>query len=509
MEKAETQTHFIGVDALFQYIGSGVQFISGLVFYLIAVRLFSTTSIGAIALFVAIIGLFNIIFSFGLATASQHFTSYDLGKRDYASVRKTVQKIILYGFCLSVAGLASLEVLSGELSKIFLHSIVYTGLVRLLGIVLFGNIMFSILNGIMLGIQQFRLSAIMSIVIWVSYYLGAILFAVFLRSIETIVFGWIIGIFLGVSIELIVILSFIRKYLGVGISPSNLDIFSYSFPVLLSGIISYGASYADRLVVSGFLNLSTLGVYNFALLIATAISFLAFPFNNILMPKFSEFFGKGDKVMISTTAEVSATLLSYFYVPSALGIAALAPMLLEVLGGHNYIPGEVPLMIIMFATSIFVTQNILAQAVASVRKTKLFIYSSGFSLAGNVILSIILIPHFGLVGAALAYSSVYGITFFILYYFATKESLITLDGYGIFKVWISALLMYVVVSLFSRMTGMSLTLLPIYILIGIVTYIGLTKAAVIFKKENKELILSLFPSRLKLLKKILLIIVLH
>ena len=69
--------------------------------------------------------------------------------------------------------------------------------------------------------------------------------------------------------------------------------------------------------------------------------------------------------------------------------------------------------------------------------------------------------------------------------------------------------MYVVVSLFSKMTGMSLTLLPIYILIGIVTYIGLTKAAVIFKKENKELILSLFPSRLKLLKKILLIIVLH
>lgn len=59
MDGARTQTRFIGIDAIFQYAGSVAQIFSGLVFYLIAVRLFSLSSIGAIALFLAIVGLLN------------------------------------------------------------------------------------------------------------------------------------------------------------------------------------------------------------------------------------------------------------------------------------------------------------------------------------------------------------------------------------------------------------------------------------------------------------------
>ena len=509
MDGSGSQTRFIGVDALFQYAGSGVQLFSGLVFYLIAVRLFNTASIGAIALFVAIVGLFNIIFSFGLNVASQHFTSYNLGKGDYASVKKTIHRILGYSFTLSIAGLATLQILAGEISVVFLHSASYTELVRILGIVLFGNILFGILNGTILGIQLFRLSAIISIVIWITYYFGALVFAVFLRSIDTIVFGWLIGIFLGVGIELTVVLSSVNKYLGAGKPPSNSYLFRYSFPILMSGIISYGAAYADRFVVSGLMSLSELGIYNFALLIASAISFLAIPFNNILMPKFSEFFGRGEKDRIASTSEVSTTLLSYFYVPSALGIAALAPIILNLLGGTQYVAGSMPLRIIMFATALFITQNIIVQAVASIRRTRLLLYSSSIALVGNIALSIVLIPPFGLIGAALGYSSVYAITFALLYYFARKESVVSLDLIGIAKVWTSAVLMFVIVDYVSDLMGLRILYLPMYVVLGALIYMGLARGMGIFRRENKELILSLFPSRLFMLRKLLLLIVLH
>lgn len=71
METSHHQSRSIGIDALFQYTGSGVQFFSGMIFYLIIVRMFSTSSVGAIALFLAIIGLFQVVFSFGLGTAAQ------------------------------------------------------------------------------------------------------------------------------------------------------------------------------------------------------------------------------------------------------------------------------------------------------------------------------------------------------------------------------------------------------------------------------------------------------
>ncbi len=509
MDGSGSQTRFIGVDALFQYAGSGVQLFAGLVFYLIAVRLFNTSSIGAISLFVAIIGLFNIIFSFGLGTASQHFTSYNLGKGDYASVKKTIHRILGFGIALSIAGLITIQALAGELSVVFLHSSNYTNLVRVLGVVLIGNIMFGILNGTLLGIQLFRLSAIISTVIWVTYYIGALFFAVYFRSIDTIVFGWLIGIFLGVTIELLVVLLSINRYFGSGRPPSNSYLFRYSFPILLSGIISYGAAYADRFVVSGLLSLSALGVYSFALLIGSAISFLAIPFNNILMPKFSEFFGRGEFDRIATTTEVSSTLLSYFYVPSALGIAALAPIILNFLGGSNYVEGAMSLRIIMFITAIFIIQNILTQAVASIRKTKLFLYSSATALVGNVALSIILIPPFGITGAALGYSSVYAITFVILFYFAKKESVLSMDMIGLVKVWTSAILMFVSVVVLSNYIGLRVIYLPLYVILGAFIYIGLARFIGIFKGENKELILSLFPNKMHFLRKLMLVVVLH
>ena len=116
MEGAQPQSRSIGLDALFQYTGSGVQFFSGMVFYLIIVRLFSTTAVGAIALFLAIIGLFQVVFSFGLGTASQHFTSYSIGKGDYASAAKIFYKIISYGFAISIVGFLALLMLSPLLS---------------------------------------------------------------------------------------------------------------------------------------------------------------------------------------------------------------------------------------------------------------------------------------------------------------------------------------------------------------------------------------------------------
>ena len=510
MDGTGSQSRFIGVDALFQYAGSGVQLFSGFVFYTIAVRLFNTADMGAIAIFIAIVGLFNIVFSFGLSTAAQHFTSYSLGKGDYASARKTIYWIIKYGFALSLLGLFTLEVLAGEISVVFLHSSKFTVLVQILGVVLFGNILFGILNGTILGIQQFRLSAIISIIIWVTYYFGALGFAVFLRSIDTIVFGWLIGISFGVVAELVLVLSTVKKYMGDGKPPSNSYIVRYSFPILLSGIISYGAAYADRFIVSGLLSLSALGVYNYALLIASAIGIISMPFNNILMPKFSEMFGRNEKKRIASTVGVSSTLLSYFYVPAALGIAALAPVILNLLtGGEAYKAGADPLRIIMVFTAIFITQTILTQAIASVRRTRLFLYSSGFALTANVVLSIFLIPSFGLIGAALGYSSVYAVTFVILYYFAKRESLIYIDTWGMLKVWISAIAMFIVVDYISELLGLNVIYLPVYILLGAVIYVGMAKLLVIFKSENKELILSLFPSNFIFFRKLLFLFVLH
>lgn len=507
MENNGLQSRFIGIDALFQYLGSGVQLFSGMIFYIVAVRLFNTADVGAIALLVAIVGIFNIIFSFGLSTSAQHFTSYNIGKKDYASVKSTILKIIGMATLLSIFSFLTLQFLAVEISTIFLHSQTYTTIVRLLSIAIIGNIFFGILNGIILGIQRFKLSAIINIVIWIVYYFGALAFAVHFGTIFAIVYGWIVGIFLGVAIEIVIVESAFKGHHKLSSPTSNILILKYSFPLLLSSIISYGAAYADRFIVSGLLNLSSLGIYNFALLIAAAIGSIANPFNSILMPKFSEFYGSGKKDKIAETVKVSSLLLSFFYIPSALGVAALAPMILNILGGASYLLGVLSIRIIMFFTAIFIIQNIFTQALAAIRQTNFFFYSSSLSMLGNVCFSLILVPVYGLAGAAIGYSSVYGITFLILFYFSKKESVILIDLIGLLKIWVSGLGMFTVVYLLSNIIGMDVYFLPLYVVVGMMIFLMLVRILRIFKKEKVNMILSIFPPNLFVFRKLIMIFV--
>lgn len=499
MESKPNKTRPVGIDAIFQYAGSGVQFFAGMLFYIIIVRIFDPSDVGAIALFIAIIGLFNIIFSLGLGTAAQHFTSYSVGRGDYNAAAKVFHKIIIYGFFVATVGFLSLIFLSPEVSILFFHSDKYNEIVKFLSIVLFGNILFGILNGVLLGLQDFKLSAIINIAIWIIYYLGSILLVYFVHELIIIILGWSIGVFIGVIIQLVSILKLISKFEKKGLDMPSYTLIKYSLPFLFSGLISYGAAYSDRFIVASLLNLSSLGVYNFALLIASSIGFFSTPFNNILMPKFSEMNGEGRKQDIAKHVKASSLLLSTIYVPSALGLSALSPIVLSVLGGPQYVLVSEPLSIIMFFSAAFISQHVIAQAIASIRRNNAFVYSSIIALSWNILLSLFLIPIYHLMGAAIAFSSVYLSTFIILTIFAVKEGVFGYDILSNIKIWISAVMMFLIIMLAVRFVGNSSLYLPIYIMLGFVVYRILSYFLKVFKNENREVIISIFPKKFKTL----------
>ena len=507
--------HSTGIDAIFQFTGSGVQLFSGAIFYIIIVRLFTTTAVGAIAFFLAVVGLFSIVFSFGLGSAAQHFISYHIGKNDFHAARWTIYKIIFWGFIFAILGTLALVFLSTDVSIIFLHNTQYSGLVRLLSIDLLGNLLFGVLNGSLLGLQNFRVSALINSVIWGVYYFGAIGMALYLRDLDAIVIGWIFGIFLGVFLESLVVFKTVNRYLATRKSAGTRTnvIMKYSFPILLSSIIGYGAAYADRFIVTGLLSLSSLGVYNFALLIASSIGFLAVPFNNMLLPKFSYLFAVGRKSDISENVKASSLLLSSVYVPAALGIAALAPEVIFLLGGSNYAGGAVPLAIIMVLSAVFVSQNIFTQAVASVRKTHLFIYASIASLTANVVLSILLIPKFGLIGAAIGFSSVYAANFSVMAFFAVREKVAGVDIIGMLKIWVSSAVMFAVVwfisEVFTRIVSYNNFFIVMYIVLGFLVYSATARYIRIFSRENHDLVISMFPEKYSRIRKLITMIMLH
>lgn len=495
MVNAAPHSGSIGLDAIFQYTGSGVQFLFGSFFYIASMRLFSQYAVGAIVIFVAIIGLFNLAFSFGLSAAAQHFTSWRVGMGDYAGAKTTIYHIIMLAFVTSLVGFVSLLLMAPLLSEVLFHTIQFAIAIRLLSAVVVGNILFGVLNGCILGLQRFRTGAIISILNWSLYYIFALLFGFVLKSLDMLIMGWALGVSIGVGVELAFVLSDVRKYEGPGVNFPTRSLLTFSLPVLFSSVISYGASYADRFIVAGLMNLTNLAIYNIALLAAFSVGFLAVPFNNILLPKFSELYSRGDISTIRYRSSQAITLLSAIYLPCAIGVAILSPTVLQLLGGSAYVSGAPPLVIILVCSAVFISINVLSQGVAAIRKTRVFLWSSGIALVGNILFSFILIPIFGLIGAAVGYSSVFIATFTILRHYSRKYEIYSLNTVGIAKIWLATGIMALVVGILELLLGVGVDDLLMLILIGGVVYIGIFRSISVFKIDDVNYLLSLFPSK--------------
>ena len=202
-------------------------------------------------------------------------------------------------------------------------------------------------------------------------------------------------------------------------------------------------------------------------MIASSLMFLAFPFNNLLLPKLSELFAKGEKGTVREVVKVSNKLLSSIYIPIGFIFISTSPIILDLIGGQKLLIDTFPLFIMIGSTSIFVSQNILSQVVSAFRKTKLFLISSTTALGTNTVISIFLIPKIGILGASIGFSSVYLVVFLILYYFTSREGIVVLDVRGISKVWIATLSCSGVIYLGEILTKFQLWCVAPLVIIGI------------------------------------------
>ena len=448
---------------------------------------------------VAITSLLNIFFSLGLGYGLQHFVSYHLGRNEYGAIRGLVTKFSIIGLGLAFISLIFLYFSSSIFAMLFFHSLQYTILVKFLGIDLFFMVTSTFLSGILVGLQNFKSQAVWSIVgIIVTYVLPVILLLYF-NNVTLIVLGWASGTALSSVAYSILI------FRRVGNIPKNVKkenarpVIMYAFPIFLSSLIGYGASYVDRFVVSYLLNLSLLGIYNFALLISSAIGFLVSPFLTILLPKLSEMYGRGKEEMKEYIAK-GVELLSTIYVPVAMLIAALSSYILLFLSNSEYLPASVPVTIVLVVSSAFVMGNILAVTLQGIRKTKIFIVTSSLALLSNLVISILLIPKFQMIGASIGYSSISAVSFFIMYYYAKKFGTLKFEWIKIGKIYLSAVVMFIVIFMLQWMLPYSPLKLLLFILVGFAIYSGLIKLLRTFSKKDLDFIMLLFPWFLQRLK---------
>lgn len=484
----------------YQYISVVIYIVFGAIFYIIMAKFLPTYDVGIISLLMAVSTIFATVFSFGTFNSSQHFISYNLGVGDDIEIYSLVKRLLSLSSVLSLGAIVFTFAISGPVATLFFHSSSYGKLIDSVSVYIASLILFNDLHGTALGLQLFRTDArIYLSSASISYVVGIIFYLIF-HSIMFLFFGITAAYALGIVLYILALFSGSKLPREGGGKMNFSVIFSYSWPLILANLIGSGAIYIDRFVVAYFLNLSNLGIYSFVLLIYSSITFLSAPIANLLLPKFSEFFSLKDKDKLVRGVALSSNILLLLYSPIALGIASISPIVLSLLAKQEYATGYVALSILMGTSTIFILGGVFSSLISAVRKTRVYILSTVSTLLSNILLSVLLIPSFGMTGAAIANSSVPVISFGILYYFSVVKGIGTFDWITPIKLLSSSLLMFVLVSTERIMLGDRLVMLPFYIITGTVFYLVALNLMRSLRRVNKEEFLFYLPEKFRLKK---------
>ena len=498
----KSQSFISGV--IFQYGAVLSLYLSSFIFYFIIAHILPVYLVGSLSLLLAILNIFYTVFALGLGTGMQHFISYHLARNNLRAIRRIIKNTSFIGIILSASAFLFTYLSSYYISAIFFHSINYSFYVKLIGIGIAGDVLVNIFSSMVLGLNYYKTFSITNIFTNISGYFIPLSLFLITRDFKYFVLGFSISyVFYAIIYILMVIILFFKLKGGNYGSERYLNILKYSLPIFISGILGISANYIDRIVVSYFVNLSYLGIYNFALVITSAVSVLLIPVFNILMPKLSYIFSANDQNGFKISLRLILNFSYMVYVPAAFGISALSRYILYLFAGPAYLKAAMPTVIILISTSLFPGSYVFSNALSSTKRTRIFILSSGMAMLVNIVLSFLLIPVYGIMGAAISYSSMNGTNFIILYYFS--RNFIKYDLKNIFKVFISSIFMSLIVFYTGIMLPYGFINLFILIVLGTVIYIIELRLFRVISKDDSILISSL-TGNLKVLRFILKII---
>lgn len=178
----------------------------------------------------------------------------------------------------------------------------------------------------------------------------------------------------------------------------------YSYPLVFSGMIGTVLGWADTAFLGYFMQESSVGIYNAALPTAALIMIPYQLFSNLALPTLSEANTKGGKEL----SDLLKTLTRWtFYVsfPAFILMFLFSEQMLQLLFGSEYIGGAAALVILAFSNMFGSAVGHLDQVIKAISETNILLKNTLANLGLNILLNILLIPEFGLIGAAIATAS--------------------------------------------------------------------------------------------------------
>ncbi len=363
-------------------------------------NLISTEDFGNYALIMSLYAIIAVFYQSGLQSA---LSKYYLEEKNENRRKEIFSTILNSTGIIGITLTAVIFILSGWIAKQTTGTVKYDDLVR----IVFAALLFESITFITLHLLRTKelarkvviyssVSAVINLVmnIYLVYFLGLGIYGIIWAQLVTSVTVFFI------------LLPYLREnYLAVLRTDLAKTFFTFSYPLIIAGILSASVEVIDRFIIDHFLGKSEVGIYSFSYRIALVMNIFVMSLRSAWTPYSIRLYNEGnykEEFGKSLTKIVAVSLFIF------LSVSIFIDDLFRVqfAGFHLFDPRYsggieiIPVILISYVFSALITFYSVYPYVSG--RSIHFLIGDFIGLVLNITLNFLLIPLYGIMGAAIA-----------------------------------------------------------------------------------------------------------
>lgn len=182
------------------------------------------------------------------------------------------------------------------------------------------------------------------------------------------------------------------------------ELFSIGLPLFFTGFTYLFMQYTDKILLGIYMTATDVGIFTAAVSIASLTLFILPSFEYIFLPTVAEFYGKKEFDNISKLFKAVSKWVFLLILPVVIYLIFYSQDVILLIYGSNYQSGTLSLIILSLGIAMNGLTGMTGNVLVGIRKTNYNLFSEISGAVSNVLLNILLIPIFGIVGAAIGTS---------------------------------------------------------------------------------------------------------
>jgi len=478
-------------------------FVQGIIGKIISVISFTVLAhrlppeeMGVYAILVFILGLAATLGTLALSTASTKYIAQYLAEGKPEKATSVVARVLQITLLTSAVSSILLFVCAGWLSKLLWGTPVLIFLV--LAFDSFFTILFPQVASFLQGSQRIREVAAVLFIFDVSEDFVAIYLLISGWGLLSVVIGWLVGHIVSFFVGLILT----ARFIGVLGKPHPLrTLVNFSYPLYLTGVITFAADWLSQLFIIPYLGPYYLGIYSVAVQASLVPSLIMKSARIPLFPQLSELHTQYGTEGLRQAFHIATRYATLFAFPVTVGLTALAHPIIVLFAGARYAEAVLPLTILCPAMLLTTLQVATRATLWTLERTKTDATITIVSILSQTVICYVALAHLnlGVLGAAWASTIASFIEFVLITHTLRKTINIAFDAEALWKASVASIVMAVIIVLSRSLESLIFYayLLPFQVVLGAAVYFFSLVILRAIRKEDVELMRAYLPNGLK------------